>query len=89
MFFYNVGAPREKLEGSRDYLHYYDQSWGSCRTTEFEKRQRGEKHYFEGLGIDVIHRGMTKRFWFGENTKIDLPGEYPGVIPTPDSAHEN
>jgi penicillin-binding protein 2 len=32
---------------------------------------------------------MTKRFWFGENTKIDLPGEYPGVIPTPAWAAEN
>lgn len=88
-FFYNVGAPKAKLEGSKDYLHYYDQSWISLPNNEFEKRQRGDKHYFEGLGIEAIHTGMTKRFWFGENTKIDLPGEYPGVIPTPAWVAEN
>ncbi len=89
VFFYNVGAPREKLDGSKDFLHYYDQSWAFLPNNQFEKRQRGEKHYFEGLGIEAIHRGMTKRFWFGENTKIDLPGEYPGVIPTPDWVAKN
>ena len=89
VFFYNVGAPKDKLEGSKDFLHYYDQSWASLPNNRFEKRQRGDKHYFEGLGIDAIHTGMTKRFWFGANTNIDLPGEYPGVIPTPASANED
>jgi len=41
------------------------------------------------LGIEAIHTGMTKRFWFGENTKIDLPGELPGLIPTPSWFAEN
>lgn len=87
-FFYNVGAPKAKLEGSKDFLHYYDQSWYEVGYNQFERKQRGEKHYFDGLGIDAIYKGMARRFWFSEKTGIDLPGELPGIIPTPESARE-
>ena len=88
-FFYNVGVLKDKFEGSKDFLHYYDQSWYEQEYNVFEKKQRGDKHYFEGLGIDKIYTGMTSRFWFSKNTGIDLPGELPGVIPTPEWAREN
>jgi penicillin-binding protein 2 len=77
VFFYNVGAPRQPLdEAKSDYLHYRDVAG--------EARNLGEKHYFEGLGIELIKKNLTERFWFGSQTGIDLPAEAPGRVPDPE-----
>jgi penicillin-binding protein 2 len=77
VFFYNLGAPRQPLDENRsDYLHYRD---------EYPLEQRlGEKHYFEGLGIQAIKKNLTERFLFGNPTGIDLPSEAAGVVPDPE-----
>lgn len=77
VFFYNVGAPRQPVdESKRDFLHYLD----------FDRLSNslGEKHYFEGLGIELIKKNLTERFWFGMPTGIDLPSEAPGTVPDPE-----
>ncbi|MGH2558990.1 MAG: penicillin-binding protein 2 [Thermomicrobiales bacterium] len=73
IFFYNAGTPRQKLEGQDDYLHYYDYNMDS--------EAIGDRHDFVGLGIEKIKMNMTKRFWFGRTTGIDLPWESPGLVP--------
>lgn len=73
IYFYNVGAPRDKPEGSDKYLRYYDYNR--------EAKTNGQLHYFEGLGIQLIHKNLTEQFWFGSQTKFDLDGEAPGVAP--------
>jgi penicillin-binding protein 2 len=74
VFFYNVGAPRQPIDESKsDYLHYRDKD---VRTNTL-----GEKHYFEGLGIQAIKKNLTERFWFGNATGIELPTEANGVVP--------
>lgn len=73
VFFYNVGAPKQK--SANDYLHYYDLDPNSGDIIA------DAKHYFEGLGIDRIHRDLTDLFWMGQPTKIDLPWEAPGLVP--------
>ena len=42
----------------------------------------GYRKTFEGLGIDKLIE-YTKIFGFGETTGIDLPGENPGLVPSP------
>ena len=42
----------------------------------------GYRKQFEGLGIDKLVE-YTKLYGFGEPTGIDLPGENPGLVPTP------
>jgi penicillin-binding protein 2 len=77
VFFYNVGAPRQPLdEAKSDYLHYRDVTG--------EARNLGEKHYFEGLGIDLIKKNLMERFWFGNLTGIELPSEGRGLVPDPE-----
>ena len=74
VFFYNVGAPRQPIDESKsDFLHYRDK--------DIAANTLGEKHYFEGLGIQLIKKNLTERFWFGAPTGIDLPTEAPGVVP--------
>jgi penicillin-binding protein 2 len=73
VFFYNVGAPRQKPEGGADYLYYRDSDYGS--------EQVWDQHYFEGLGIEKIKANLSNRFWFGNPTQIDLPAEEDGVVP--------
>jgi penicillin-binding protein 2 len=80
VFFYNVGMPRQKPEGADDYSHYYDVNLAGAS---------GEKHYFEGLGIELIHKNLTKRFWFGQSMDVDLPIEVPGRVPNPAWRLEN
>ena len=82
IFFYNAGTPRQKTEGADLYLHYRDLINGN--TSDF-----GDTHYFQGLGIDKIHKNLTQRFWFGQPTGIDLPGEAEGLIPDNDWKVEN
>ena len=66
VFFYNVGAPRQPIDESKsDYLHYRDK--------DVAANTLGEKHYFEGLGIELIKKNLTERFWFGKATGIELP----------------
>ena len=49
-----------------------------------EARNLGEKHYFEGLGIELIKKNLTEQFWFGNLTGIELPSEGRGLVPDPE-----
>ena len=71
IFFYNVGVPNDTPEGATESLHYYDNPGGVL----------GDKHYFNGLGISKIHENLSKRFWFGQPTGIELPWEAAGLVP--------
>jgi penicillin-binding protein 2 len=73
VFFYNVGTSGSKIEETNETLHYYDYS--------VDSGVQGDKHDFKGMGIAKIHENLTKRFWFGEYTGIDLPGEVAGLVP--------
>ena len=74
VFFYNVGAPRQPIDESKsEFLHYRDK--------DVAANTLGEKHYFEGLGIQLIKKNLAERFWFGAPTGIELPTEAPGVVP--------
>jgi penicillin-binding protein 2 len=74
VFFYNVGAPRQPIDESKsEYLHYRDK--------DMQNNTLGEKHYFEGLGIQAIKKNLADRFWFGLATGIELPTEANGVVP--------
>ncbi len=53
----------------------------SCDTF-FYQISGGYRKTFEGLGIDKLV-DYTRIFGFGETTGIDLPGENPGLVPTP------
>jgi penicillin-binding protein 2 len=77
VFFYNVGTPRQKPEGATDYEHYRD-------VVDFQTTALGDQHYFNGLGIAKLKKNLTRRFWFGEPTGIDLPGEAFGLVPDPE-----
>lgn len=76
VFFYNVGTPEQKPEGAERNLHYRDLYYSSG--------EKGELHYFRGLGIQRIHRHLHERFWFGEQTGIQLPFEAYGLVPNPE-----
>lgn len=73
IYFYNVGAPRQKPEepANADYVHYYDPDDSTTR------------HYFDGLGIERIERYLKEAFGFGQPTGIELPGEVEGLVPNP------
>nr|MBA3415138.1 hypothetical protein [Chloroflexia bacterium] len=74
IFFYNVGAPRQPIDGTQaDFLHYRDSFLLDNRL--------GDKHYFEGLGIQPMKDSLAERFWFNEATGIELPAEASGVVP--------
>ena len=77
IFFYNVGAPRQPIDETKsDYLHYRDKN--------LLTNTLGEKHYFEGLGIQLIKKNLSERFWFGNRTGIELPTEASGLVPDPE-----
>lgn len=73
IFFYNAGTSGSQAEDATEPLHYYDLNW--------ETKEQGDKHFFRGMGIAKIHENLTKRFWFGDYTGIDLPTEVTGVVP--------
>lgn len=73
IFFYNAGTSGSQAEDATEPLHYYDLDWDS--------QEQGDKHYFRGMGIARIHENLSKRFWFGQYTGIDLPTEVPGLVP--------
>ncbi len=76
VYFYNVGTPEQKPEGAERNLHYRD--------LFYETGDKGEMHYFRGLGIQRIHSSLKDRFWFGEQTGIELPFEATGLVPDPE-----
>ncbi|HKG26586.1 MAG TPA: penicillin-binding protein 2 [Thermomicrobiales bacterium] len=75
VYFFNVGTPKKQLDGADEYLSYRDY--------RFDSGTQGERHYFQGLGIDKIHDYLFKRFWFGRRTGIELPFEAAGIVPDP------
>jgi penicillin-binding protein 2 len=76
VYFYNVGTPEQKPEGALMNLHYRD--------LDYATDQKGELHFFEGLGIQKIHDNLYERFWFGQATGIELPFEAVGLVPDPE-----
>ncbi|CAA9548530.1 MAG: Peptidoglycan D,D-transpeptidase MrdA [uncultured Thermomicrobiales bacterium] len=78
VFFYNVGAPRDKAEGARDYLHYFNYNPVTRQIIDTKA------NYFKGLGIDQIHDDLYDQFWFGTKTGVELPMEDEGLVPTSD-----
>jgi penicillin-binding protein 2 len=72
VFFYNVGVPKGERRDNGKVNHYFD--------VNMESLAIGSEHDFGGLGISEIHSSLTKRFWFGHITGIDLPSETPGLI---------
>ena len=76
VYFYNVGTPEQKPEGALMNLHYRD--------LYYETDQKGDLHFFEGLGIQKIHDNLYDRFWFGQPTGIELPFEAVGLVPDPE-----
>ncbi|MCC6703782.1 MAG: penicillin-binding protein 2 [Thermomicrobiales bacterium] len=79
IYFYNVGVPNDIPEGDTEALHYYD----------YPNGELADKHYFNGLGISKIHENLSKRFWFGEPTGIELPWEAPGLVPNGEWLFDN
>lgn len=76
VYFYNVGTPEQKPEGAQMNLHYRD--------LYYETGDKGDLHYFRGLGIQKIHDNLQNRFWFGQATGIELPFEATGLVPDPE-----
>jgi penicillin-binding protein 2 len=73
VFFYNVGVSAgQRRQENGKVNHYFDFSLAS--------QVQGEEHSFSGLGINKIHAALTKRFWFGRITGIDLPVETAGLV---------
>jgi len=72
VFFYNVGVSAGGRRKDGTVNHYSDYT----PATE----AIGATHDFQGLGIEKIHANLTKRFWFGQKTLIDLPIEAKGLI---------
>ncbi|MDQ2684133.1 MAG: penicillin-binding transpeptidase domain-containing protein, partial [Chloroflexota bacterium] len=72
VYFYNVGVSAGQRRSNGKINHYYDYNTIT--------KVSGDVHDFGGLGIDKIHKALTKRFWFGHITGIDLPVETAGLI---------
>lgn len=75
VFFYNVGTPKQRPDGAVEDLHYFDVNAAN---------DLGTKHYFQGMGIEKLYTNLTKQFWFGAKTGIDLPQEAKGQVPNAD-----
>lgn len=76
VYYYNVGTPEQKPEGAQMNLHYRD--------LYYESGEKGDLHFFQGLGIQKIHDNLYDRFWFGQRTGIELPFEAAGLVPDPE-----
>lgn len=73
IFFYNAGTPKQPLQSKPGFLHYYDiLNYGTP-----DRRIVAEERVFRGLGIELILKNLGERFWFGEETGIELPAEEP------------
>ncbi len=80
VYFYNVGTPEQKPEGAQMNLHYRD--------LYYDSGEKGDLHFFEGLGIQRVHDNLFDRFWFGKATGIELPFEAEGLVPDPEWKNE-
>lgn len=69
VFFYILGAPKQKDERGID-LHYYEPG-------------NDTPLFFDGLGIDKINQYLTA-VGFGAKTGIELTNEVDGLVPGPD-----
>ncbi len=73
VFFYNAGTPKQPLQSKPGFLHYYNVfDYGTT-----SPRIDSTPQVFRGLGIDLILKNLRERFWFGAETKIELPAEEP------------
>ena len=72
VYFYNVGVPAGQRRDDGKINHYYD--------FNVANQTQGSEHDFSGLGIARIHDSLTKRFWYGHLTGIDLPVETAGLV---------
>jgi penicillin-binding protein 2 len=72
VYFYNVGAPRQKPDepANADFVHYYNP-------------RDSQRYYFEGLGIERIEKYLLESFGYGRPTGIELVGEAEGLVPNP------
>lgn len=70
IYYYNLGAKSSVPEGvpGADAVHYYNEG-------------DPERHYFQGMGIEVIDRYLKEAFGYGSRTGIELSGEAEGVVP--------
>ncbi|CAN5235951.1 hypothetical protein BH23CHL1_BH23CHL1_15580 [soil metagenome] len=70
IYYYNLGARSSIPEGvpGADAVHYYNPG-------------DPERHYFQGMGIEVIDRYLRNVFGYGARTGIELSGEAEGVVP--------
>jgi len=72
VYFYNVSVPKGERRDNGKVNHYFDYN--------MELKTIGTEHDFSGLGINKVHASLTKRFWYGRITGIDLPSETAGLI---------
>ncbi len=72
VYFYNVGVSAGQRRDNGKVNHYYDFNTVT--------QSQGADHDFNGLGINKIHDNLSKRFWFGRITGIDLPVETAGLV---------
>jgi penicillin-binding protein 2 len=61
-------------------LHYRD--------LYYDSGEKGDLHFFQGLGIQRLHDNLYDRFWFGKPTGIELPFEAEGLVPDPEWKNE-
>jgi penicillin-binding protein 2 len=77
---------REALQESSDVFFYEVAGPGQLdalgHMTHFYVPGDPNPHPFQGLGIDKLGNYM-QLFGMGQRTGIDLPGEIPGVVPSP------
>ena len=68
--------PRQPIDESKsEYLHYRDKDVAS--------NTLGEKHYFEGLGIQPIKK-TRRTLLVRRPTGVELPSEANGLVPDPE-----
>ncbi len=69
IFFYNAAVPAQE-----------DPAYGKSRY--YNKGSYGTAIEFKGMGIDYLN-GYMNLYNLGQPTGIELPGEYPGTLPNP------
>lgn len=69
IFFYNAAVPPQE-----------DPAYGKSRY--YNKNSYAAPVYFNGMGIDLLN-GYMNLFNLGQQTGIELPGEYQGSLPNP------
>lgn len=76
VYFYNTAEEFYQPPDSFDPVFYwdYDLKGGGIYNAD-------DKKVFNGLGIGPIHEDMTKKFWFGRSTGIEI-SEVAGLVPS-------